>query len=82
MEHEFEKPEDREQRFHEVLVRYVEALEDGHPPNLKEFAARYPEFAADLEEYFAGLRQLDQLAGMLRGLVPPSVARQRGKPTE
>jgi len=78
MEHESEKTEDREQRLQEVLVRYVDALEDGHPPDLKEFTARYPEFAADLEEYFAGLRQLDQLAGALRGLVPPSATRQLG----
>ncbi|HEV3085367.1 MAG TPA: protein kinase, partial [Gemmataceae bacterium] len=70
--------EEREQRLQEILVRYVEALEEGHPPEPKEFVARYPEFAGDLEEYFAGLRQLDRVAAPLRGLVRPAVARQLG----
>jgi hypothetical protein len=70
--------EEREQRLQEILVRYVEALEEGHSPEPKEFVARYPEFAGDLEEYFAGLAQLDRLAAPLRGLVRPAVARQLG----
>jgi WD40 repeat protein/serine/threonine protein kinase len=70
--------EEREQRLQEILVRYVEALEEGHPPEPKEFVARYPEFAGDLEEYFAGLAQLDRVAAPLRGLVRPAVAQQLG----
>jgi len=75
---DFTKSADREERLHEILVRYVDALEKGLQPDPKEFITQYPEFAADLEEYFAGLRQLDQLAAPLRGLVSAPVARQLG----
>jgi WD40 repeat protein/serine/threonine protein kinase len=70
--------EEREQRLQEILVHYVDALEQGHAPDPKEFLSRYPEFAPELEDYFAGCRQLDQFSAPLQGVVRPAVARQLG----
>ncbi|HEV3142668.1 MAG TPA: hypothetical protein VGZ47_02170, partial [Gemmataceae bacterium] len=67
-----------EERLHEILVRYVEAVEGGYSPDPKEYLAQYPEFATELEEYFSGRQNLDRLAAPLRGLVQPGVARQLG----
>ncbi|HMC89885.1 MAG TPA: serine/threonine-protein kinase, partial [Gemmataceae bacterium] len=68
----------RERQLEEILLRYADAREAGQTPDLKEFIGRHAEFAAELEEYFAGLRQLDDVAAPLRELVQPAVARQLG----
>jgi len=68
----------RERQLQEILLHYVDAQEAGQTPDPKEFIACHPEFAAELEEYFAGLRQLDAAAAPLRELVHPAVARQLG----
>jgi serine/threonine protein kinase/WD40 repeat protein len=66
MTSEHDQPVSREQRFQEILVNLVEASETGQTLDPEEWRARYPEFADELAEFFAGRRHLDQLAGTLR----------------
>src|SRR5262245_58137159 len=60
----------REGRLNEVLLAYVEALEAGRAPDRRAWLARHPEFAAELEEFFAGRDRLEHLAAPLRALQP------------
>jgi WD40 repeat protein/tRNA A-37 threonylcarbamoyl transferase component Bud32 len=55
-----------DERFHEVLLEYVEAAENGSAPPQEEFLARHPEFAAELAEFFTSQDQFDGLAAPLR----------------
>lgn len=57
----------REQRLQEVLAASVEAMEAGQ--TLGQLVHRYPEFAAELAEFFANRQHLDLLAAPLRGMV-------------
>jgi WD40 repeat protein len=60
------EPTEREQRLRAVLLDYVEAVERGQDPDRAALLARYPEFAAELREFFAGRDQFDRLASPLR----------------
>jgi serine/threonine protein kinase len=62
---------EREERLNEVLLKYVEAAEDGTPPDRLRFLAAHPEFAAELEEFFTARDQLDRLIGDSRATVIP-----------
>jgi serine/threonine-protein kinase len=57
---------EREERWSAVLVACLEALENGRQPDPEELRARYPEFAAELAEFFAHRAHLDRLAAPLR----------------
>jgi WD40 repeat protein len=65
--------EEREQRWGEVLVACLEALENGSGPDRQGLLARYPEFATELEEFFAQREQVGQTVAPLSSLVRPSV---------
>src|SRR5271157_3915582 len=52
----------REQRFEEALAACVEALEAGRGGDRAALLARYPEFAAELAEFFADRDRIDRLA--------------------
>ena len=43
-----------------VLAEYLQAAEAGHPPDQKEFVARYPQFAGELREFFANQEQFER----------------------
>src|SRR5438034_1150257 len=60
----------REQRLQEVLVACIEAAEAGRAVDRDGVLARYPEFAAELSEFFAGRAGIERLAEPLRGLAP------------
>ena len=62
---------ERERRLHEVLLAYEEALEAGRAPDRREWLDRHPEFAAELEAFFANRDHLDRLAR------PPGPALER-----
>ncbi|NUQ61373.1 MAG: protein kinase [Pirellulales bacterium] len=57
---------EHEQRLGEVIAAYLEAIDRGDQARQEDWLARYPEFAAELEEFFAGVEQVDQLAAPLR----------------
>ncbi len=56
----------RDQRFNEILAEYFQAVEAGQKLGKDALAARYPEFAAELEEFFADKERFDQLAGQFQ----------------
>jgi WD40 repeat protein len=63
-------PSEREERLREVLVACIEAAEAGRAVDQEAILARYPEFAAELSEFFAGRAGLEGLAEPLRAAAP------------
>jgi serine/threonine-protein kinase len=61
----------REGRLQEALVAAVEAAEAGDAGGREAVLARYPEFAAELNEFFAGRSSLERVAGLLRDAALP-----------
>ncbi len=47
------EPLELDERLDEVVVAYLEAVERGEVPDRSEWLARFPEFAAQLAEFFA-----------------------------
>src|SRR5579884_3858574 len=56
----------REQRLQEALVACLEAVEAGQAPDRADLLARYPECAAELDEFLAGREQVDRVAAPYR----------------
>jgi serine/threonine-protein kinase len=56
----------RDERLCEIIGAYYAASEDGREPDRAGWLSRYPEFAADLAEFFAEQDRLHRLAGPLR----------------
>jgi WD40 repeat protein len=56
----------REQRLQEALVACLEAVEGGRAPDREELLARYPDCAAELEEFLTGRDQVDRVAAPYR----------------
>ncbi|HJT76847.1 MAG TPA: serine/threonine-protein kinase, partial [Gemmataceae bacterium] len=52
----------RERRLQEMLVACLESVEAGRPPDRQALRERYPDCAAELDEFLAGREHLDQLA--------------------
>lgn len=67
------EPSAGEQRLQEALVACIEARESGRAENRDALLARYPEFAAELNEFFAERSNVERLAQPLR-LAPNSAA--------
>src|SRR5262249_45732098 len=65
---------DREQRLHEVLAAYLEAVEAGYHPGQEEWLARHPDLAAELADFFANQEQVGQVAAPLRAVVQAAEA--------
>ncbi len=65
---------DREDRFNQILLDYVEAAERGERPNRDELLRTHPEFAGDLREFFATRDQVDRIAAPIRAAVSESSA--------
>src|SRR5947208_15184969 len=70
----------REQRLHEILHTYLQAVDAVQAPDRQEFVRQHPEFAAELEAFFADQEKLDQLAQSMR-LENPVVARPPDRAT-
>jgi WD40 repeat protein len=62
---------EQEQRLEAVLAEYFALLEAGQAPASADWIASHPELAAELTEFFADRRGMEQLAGPLR---PPTPA--------
>jgi WD40 repeat protein/tRNA A-37 threonylcarbamoyl transferase component Bud32 len=64
---------EREQRLGEIAFACLKALEGGQPVDRQEISARYPEFAAELAEFFDGREELERLVAPLRaGVTAPT----------
>jgi hypothetical protein len=61
-------PDERSQRLDEVVTAYLKAVEAGQAPDQAAWLARYPEFAAELQAFFAAQDEVVRLAGPLRSL--------------
>src|SRR4051794_2959866 len=62
-------PYDPEDRLHEAVASYEEAVDAGLNPDPAEWLGRYPDVAARLRQYFVDCKRLEQRAEPLR---PPS----------
>jgi serine/threonine protein kinase len=60
---------DREQRLGEITFACLKAMETGGPLDRQELLARYPEFAAELAEFFTGRDEVDRLVAPLREVI-------------
>ena len=76
MNSEHPNSSERQQRLEEVLVAYLEAVDSGDAPDQQEFLGRHPEFSDELDEFFAGRRQLDELAAPIREAVQSADANE------
>jgi serine/threonine protein kinase len=58
---------EREARLNEVLLAYLEAVQEGRPPDRQELITRHPEFATELREFLALREEIGRLARPRRG---------------
>jgi WD40 repeat protein/serine/threonine protein kinase len=66
---------ERDQRFYEIVLACLEALDSSSKPMREELLARYPEFAAELTKFLDDQDRVDGLAVPLRQAVqanPPN----------
>ena len=54
---------DPEERFHEAIASFEEALDAGQSPDPRDWLARYPDVAERLREYFADREGIERGAG-------------------
>ena len=76
---------ERERRLNQILLAYVEAIQEGRTPDRRRLLSDNPEFAHELKEFFALRDQIDRLAAPLREVAlaatSPGVARpESGEP--
>ncbi len=69
-------PSASNQHLDEVVTAYLKALEAGAPPDQQAWLKRFPELAQELAAFFAGQRQVEQLAGQLHPTIAPANAAQ------
>jgi WD40 repeat protein len=65
----------REQRLQEALVSCLEAVEAGRTPDRAELLDRYPDCAAELDEFLAGRERVDRVAAPYRQVTAAAVGR-------
>jgi serine/threonine protein kinase len=74
-----------EERLGEIILEYVDALQDGRELDRDTFLRAHPEFRRELEAFFAGHDQVERLAAPLRGIAgdsPPETAPIRGRASD
>src|SRR5205807_957130 len=62
---------DRDRRANEAIAAYLGAVDAGRAPDRRQWLARYPDLAAELEVFLTDHDRVDRLAQPLR---PPSPA--------
>ncbi len=60
-------PLDRDEQVGEAIETYLELMEGGSPPDIEEFAQRYPEIGEDLLAALEGLALVQGLVGEANG---------------
>src|SRR5580693_7673051 len=66
MTHELTSEIEREERRNQVLLAYIEALEEGREPDRGRLLAAYPDLRPDLEAFLAGHDEVARLTAPLR----------------
>jgi serine/threonine protein kinase len=66
MSREREDSDSREQRLHEILHSYLQAVDAGQAPDQESFVRQHPELAEELGAFFADQKKLDELAQGMR----------------
>ncbi len=59
----------RDQQVNDIIAAYLEAVDTGQAPDRLEWLRQYPEYAAELEAFFADYAQVDRMAEPLRAAV-------------
>jgi serine/threonine-protein kinase len=73
---------ERDERLGEVIFQCLQALEAGQGLDPQELLDRYPDFTAELVEFFSSRAEFEQLAAALRDVSPATpVAGQTAGPT-
>src|SRR5436309_231180 len=57
---------ERDERLHEVMAEYLQAVDTGQQPVRQDFLNRHPALADELREFFANQDRADRLAEPLR----------------
>jgi hypothetical protein len=57
---------EREKRLNQVLLAYLEAIQEGRVPDRRQLLSDHPEFTEELKEFLALRDQIDRLAAPLR----------------
>jgi serine/threonine protein kinase len=63
-------PPGPEQKLSEIVLAYLEAVQEGKILDRQQFLESHPEFAADLADFFANRDHLDRLVAPLRATAP------------
>src|SRR4051812_13393630 len=71
--HPLDFPE-REERLGEIVFAWLQAAENGQVLDKQEVLARHPEFASELQEFFADQKQVKRLVAPLREVAQALVA--------
>jgi len=64
-----QSPGERESRLHAALAACLEAIEIGEAPDSRQMGNRYPEFSAELADFFAGRAKVERVVAPLRQAV-------------
>jgi serine/threonine protein kinase len=65
---------EREKRLQQVLLAYVEAVQEGRTPDRRQLLSDHPELAVELKEFLALRDQIDRLAAPLREMAVASAS--------
>jgi serine/threonine protein kinase len=65
---------ERDKRLNQILLAYVEAVQEGRAPDRRRFLSDHPEFTVELREFLALRDQIDRLAAPLREVALASVS--------
>src|SRR5690348_207869 len=71
---------ERQARLNDVLAEYLQEVEAGREPDRAGLAARHPDLADELREFFANHDQLASLAGPAPGAPTVATAPAAGAP--
>jgi WD40 repeat protein len=69
-----EPADERERRLHAILHDYLQAVDAGQAPDRPALLRDHPEFAADLEAFFADQDRVERVARPMRPEAPPAPA--------
>jgi WD40 repeat protein/serine/threonine protein kinase len=64
----------REQRLHEILYAYLQAVDAGYAPDHRQILRRHPELAKELAAFFADKEKLNGLAQLMRRMTSEASA--------